>query len=597
MRTRISLLLILATLVQPVAAQLKVRDKGQGDTAQRKVGDAQRKAQAIEILKGVVENAAEIRETETRIGVLTGALDLLWKHDEAYARANLVKTAAALSDRFASDSTERRERSEIRRSMGVLWRVFARHDPQAAGQLLDKFQKLLDDISKGNSISSGERLSLAQASLETDAAQSVSLATKVLETGVPGAFPSYLNELEQRDAAAAASLFKVALSILAGGQVYNPVQVTVLSTYVFRESQLSVPVASGGREGVPLEFGTFASPLSPPSKDLNRELVAAYLAASSAYLNVEIIGLEQRGNPDAIHVGLIFFLIKKLRGYAERLGLDRAHEWALLDTKYTLLAERAKLSDRALSGLATVAQRIVTENTVFRFDSGDAAFTAAEKAKDPAERLELMATGIYQLIEEDKYAEAVQKITDLPDGKYREQLNTYLSFRMAQTSLKKLDWYSFNAQLNRVSNARLRTYLILSAALAASEAKQKKTSSEFLLTAMALFPKIEELDARAAALIMTAGMLYRADASWAAQVLTEGVNGINRANQYDGSVYGVTVEVPKSRIWLPLPNSDLSHCFEQAAKRDWPGALVAAQSIESKALRSQAYIAVCRTVL
>ena len=75
------------------------------------------------------------------------------------------------------------------------------------------------------------------------------------------------------------------------------------------------------------------------------------------------------------------------------------------------------------------------------------------------------------------------------------------------------------------------------------------------------------------------------------------MNGINRANQYDGSVYGVTVEVPKSRIWLPLPNSDLSHCFEQAAKRDWPGALVAAQSIESKALRSQAYIAVCRTVL
>ena len=78
---------------------------------------------------------------------------------------------------------------------------------------------------------------------------------------------------------------------------------------------------------------------------------------------------------------LSFFLVKKLRGYADRLGLDRSQNWVVLDAKYTMLAERAKLSDPALSGLATVAQRIVTENTVFRFDGGEAAFAAAEKAE------------------------------------------------------------------------------------------------------------------------------------------------------------------------------------------------------------------------
>jgi hypothetical protein len=75
------------------------------------------------------------------------------------------------------------------------------------------------------------------------------------------------------------------------------------------------------------------------------------------------------------------------------------------------------------------------------------------------------------------------------------------------------------------------------------------------------------------------------------------VNAINRANGYDGGVYGVTLEASRSKVWLPLPKFDLSHCFEQAAKRDWQGALAAAQSIESKALRSQAYIAACRNVL
>ena len=80
-------------------------------------------------------------------------------------------------------------------------------------------------------------------------------------------------------------------------------------------------------------------------------------------------------------------------------------------------------------------------------------------------------------------------------------------------------------------------------------------------------------------------------------MLTEGVNAINRANQYDGGLYGVALEVPKSKVLLSLPKSDLSHCFEKAANHDWQGALVAAHSIESKALRFQAYIAACRNVL
>ena len=585
MQKRISLLLIITFLAPAVTAQ------------QKAVDTAQRKAQAVDILKGVVESAADIKEMRTRVEVLTAALDLLWKHDEPYARANFTKAAVAMSDKFASDTTQKQERSEIREAMGVLLMAFARHDPQAAAQQLDKFQKLLEDVLKGNTLSPNERLSLAQASLDSDTAQSAALAAKVLETSVPGSFPSYLNELELRDAATAASLFRVALSGVAG-RVYNPVQVTVLSTYVFRESQMSVPMAHGGRDGVPLEFGLFASPLSPPSRELNRALVAAYLAAAGAYLNSVIIGLERQADPDAIHVAFCFFLVKKLAGYAEKLGLDGSNDWIVLNAKYSMFAERARLSERALSGLATTAQRIVAENTVFRFDSGETMLAAAEKAKDPAERAELMATGIRELIDDGKYAEAVQKIAAVQDDKISEQLNTYLSFRVAEASLKKLDWYSFNAQVNRVSDARLRTYLILSAALAASDAKKKKMSSELLLTAMASFSKIEDRDARAAAFVATAGILYgTADASWGAQVLTDGVNAINHANEYDGDGFGVILEVSTMKIWLPLSKFNLSQCFEQAAKRDWSTALAAAQSIESKALRSQAYIAACRSVL
>lgn len=105
----------------------------------------------------------------------------------------------------------------------------------------------------------------------------------------------------------------------------------------------------------------------------------------------------------AIHVALCYFLVKKLRGYAERLGLGGVQAWAVLDARYTVLAERAKLSDSDLNGLAAVARRVVTENTVFRFDGGEAAFAAAEKAVDPAERAALLAAGVIQLIDGRRY--------------------------------------------------------------------------------------------------------------------------------------------------------------------------------------------------
>ena len=602
MRKRSSLLLIFVLLIPAVAAQHRMRDKGEGkarqaDAAQRQAESTQRRAQAVDILKGVVESAAEIRETSTRVAVLTGALDLLWKHDQEYTRANFIKSVAALSESFAS-ATDRRERSQIRASLGVLLKAFARRDPDVAERQFDKFEKLLAEVLKGNSVSPNERLSLAEAVLESDTVQSAAFAAKVLETGVPGSFPSYLNELELRDSAAATSLFRTALSVMARGQVYNPQHVTVLSAYVFRESYMSVPAVTGGNEGAPLEFGTFATPLSPPSRKLNHPLVAAYFDAVGSYLTAELIGLQQRSAPDGIHVALCFFLVKKLRGYADKMGLDRGQHWAVLDAKYSLVAERAKLSDQALSGLATVAQRIVIENSVFRFDGGESAFAAAEKTVDPVERAELLATGIRQLIDEGKYAEALTRIDDVQDEKFREQLTTYRHFRMAEASVKRLDWHNFNAQTNRLSDARLRTFLVLLAALAASEAREKDLSSEFLVVAMALAPKIGDADARAAALVTTAGIIYAtADASWGEQVLSDGVKAINRADRYDGRVYGVILEAPKYKVWLPIPKSDLNNLFEQAAKRDWTGSLAAAQSIESKALRSQAYIAACRNVL
>ncbi len=181
MRKLIVLLLIAAFVAPNAAAQQKTRDKAKSNAKEsaeqkseevlRRAEEAQRISQAVDILKGVVESVADIQEMSTRMAVLTGALDLLWKHDEPYARASFIKSASALSDRFASDAIQKNERSEIRASIATLLMAFARHDSQAAARLLDKFEKLLEDVLKGNSLSPSERLSIAQASLDSDVVQ------------------------------------------------------------------------------------------------------------------------------------------------------------------------------------------------------------------------------------------------------------------------------------------------------------------------------------------------------------------------------------------------------------------------------------------
>jgi hypothetical protein len=590
-----------ATGASAATAREKGRDQAQVGARAAEAERGLRRTQAVDILKGVVERAGEIPETGARVAVLSGALDMLWKHDETFARANFLKSAEALLGRFASEETKGQERVQIRAALGVLLRAFAKRDPQASGRLLDRFQKLLEDVLQDDSgprLSPRERLALAQAGLESDPAQSAALAARVLEEGVPGSFAEYLNELERRDAAAAAALFRKALSILGGGAVYTPPHATVLSAYAFREAYMSVPVPSQSREdAAQLEFGMLSNPLSPPSKEVNPALAGAYLAAAAAFLNARAVALEQSGDLNGGHVGACYFLVKKLRGYANKLGLGGGPAWEVLDAKFLLLAERAKLSESALGILAASAQRIVADNSVFWFDGGASAFEQAEKTEDPAERDELLASGVRQLVDEGKYAEAGRRITDVRNEKFREQLTDYLHLRAATESIKKLDWDGFNDQVNRIADARLRSYLLLSAAQKAGDAKKKEVASGFLHAVMGQLTKLEDADARAGALVTTAGVLSAVDTPWAMQVLADGVKTINRAERYDGRAYAVTFEVPKYKLLLPLPNSDLGHCFEKAAKHDWLGTLAAAQAINSKLLQSQAYIGACRSVL
>ncbi|MDT7603600.1 MAG: hypothetical protein QOF61_1597 [Acidobacteriota bacterium] len=564
---------------------------------------ASRRKQAVEILKGVVERAGEVENVEARASVTADALDLLWKHDETYARANFLKAFDALVSPSSSGAEGEKSRVEVKAAVNLLLKALAKHDPPSAAKLMERYRQLAESASKEDDdarVSQRDRLALARSSLDLDPAQSGALASKVIESGLPSSLPEYLYDLERHDKTVAESLYREAITALARG-AYNTTQATILSTSVFRERQPLYPIVPAGSEGNgSTVFGMMLVNISvaPPGEEVNQSLARAYLGAAGIFLNAQAVALEQSGESlDAGQVGYCYFLVKKLRAYADRLSLNGDHAWDALDAKFEILARRAKLSDDALGGLVMFAQRIATENNAIEFSDGSTDFANAEKTQDPTRKTELLASGIYELIGTGRFAEAEQKIADIKDGKIRERLSDYLHFREADAAIKKPDWDAARDQINRVGDEQLRSYLLLEAARVSLGGKRKDVSLEHLRALMSTIPKIDDPDERAMTLVAAAGTLYAVDPQWGAQVLIDGVKAINNATAYRGSGYGVMIDSPKYKLWFPLADSDLSHCFEQAAKLDWANTVVAAQGINSKEVRAKAYVAACRAVL
>ena len=577
------------------------RPAGGDDAAAREAEKALalRKAQAVALLRGAVEGAGEIKKVAARAGVVADALDLLWKHDEVYARANFLKAADHALGLFASE--ESGQRAEARIAVNTILKALARHDPLASERLMGRYLKLAEDAAApgagGSAPSLYERLSLAESSLDLDAAQSAALAARVLEAGVPGSFPEYLYELERRDPGRAAPLLRTSLARVAGAGAYTPTQVTLLSTYAFREPRVLIPVNPGRALEAPPAFGMYTSPLEPPPGALNPALAREFLSAAGLYLSARAAALEQPAQLEWPYVGFCYFLVKKLRGYADKLDLNRDHAWQALEAKYELLAERARLDASTLASLSGLARRVVDDNNVFQFDGGASSFEWAEKTRDPAIKTELLVSGIRQLIDAQRFAEAEQRLDDIREERVREGLADYLHFRAADAALRRSDWDAAAARAARLGDERARAYLLLEAARLSLKAGRKDAALDHLRALMSILMKIEDVDAKARLLVAAAGMIYEADPAWGAEVLAEAVKAINRADGYDGRAYGVSFDLPNLAYWFPLADSDLARCFERAARADWAEAVGAARRINSIELQAAAQVAAARAVL
>jgi len=556
-----------------------------------------RRIQAVSVLHDITDRAEEFDDLESQAVLISSALDLLWEHETSYARSSFQKILDRFFLEYSSKTIVSKQRSRVASGIKILISRLAKHDSLSATKALECYEKLREDVSQNENLSLRDRLEIAQSSLGIDPKQSAQLAARLLNAGVPMAFPEYLYQLEAQDQDSAARLYHAALSQLAGNRIYTPIHATILSAYAFREKLLVIQVRSNSRSAPHIEFGSFATNLSPPPGRFNVEIAKAYLISAYRFLEERLVILQPQTELDQEYLIQCYFLIRKLNEYAVRLNLNDGARGAQLSRNYELMSQRASLTNDALASIAQLAARQAAEGSIFQFDDGASAFEKAKVSKDSNEKLSLLVQGIHELIEAEKFAEAEKRIGDLENEAVRNQIMDYLHFRIGRIAIRKRKWQDVANQSNRINDPQLQTFLLLEGTETAIKNRKKDLASDYLQLANNTAARINDKSVKARALIAISGLVASMDSEWSSQALLDAIKAINTADNYDGGNYSVTIELPKLKLFFPLNSSGIDSGFERFAKTDWVSTIGATNAINRNNLRAMAQIAACRTVL
>jgi hypothetical protein len=484
--------------------------------------------------------------------------------------------------------------------------------------VLDRLTKLDEELNLGSNPRgrASEQFELANTLLEIDPQQSAVLAERVIEIYVPERLPEYLSKLRQRDPAAATRVLRRSLAVLATGQVYSFKHDLILQAYVHREPMIVHPVKG------PIDFPGFESLAFPvggvlvldlvpgSANNTDRNELAEYTNASMNALNQKLTASKGISGLDA---AMAYFLIQKLQAYFELNHTEPPFSLLTLQRVGATVATSNGVSRDNLTHFVTLAREVVSQNFL-KLLTGNVS-TAAEKSNDPFLKARVIETEILADINDGKFDTADAKIFKLEDLDTREALADYLRVTKIKDALKKRDWITIDAALEKIQNWNVRSYALLECARTAHKIDQVRTS-QFLHAARQIIEG--KLGVREQSQIVTGLLAVYAESnsSGLEEILSITAKAINRQFEEDeppadskgdkgmrilrylGNDVGVYFNgVAGGAIRYQLKATSLETSFAGAGKRDWLAAYSAARAIQFPALRGKAILGVCRAIL
>jgi hypothetical protein len=582
----------------------------------------QSKVEAMNLLSQVLDEIALLEDDSDesirwRSLVLPKVAELAWDSNKERVKEVYIGTIGTFLNNYERSLADGTPRKTISREKtlevalkGLIKGIEAR-DKEAAQKLWSRFYSLRKAALEKQSTplkSMAEYAALSREALEYDIQGSMEIARAMLSSGVPPSFVQFLLDLKSRNKILADELFKYSLGQLARG-AYGPRQAIILSHYAFQEDLLVLPTPetpSNEQMSPKTRFGILTNHLRGLDPRPSPELATLYVNAVLSNLSLTDFANVTKQS----YVGEALFLVKKLEGYASKLGLKTGGDWKSLLQKINSASERLGLVAQEITQLTSLAEKTVTDaKQIFQPSEGIKERVAkAAEAKSPTDRTAAYSSVISDLADNQNFDEAQKLLSSVTDKAVKEKMSDYIFFRQVQLMIEHQEWDTLASQIERIGAIAPRFYLLVSAAQAAEKKAEDEQAGLLLQEAVRLIKLTEAEDDQAKMLLAVASVSGPKSGSQSEKdefksqrmfdSLSAAIRQLNDHPAYDYKDYEMKLFLgEKVHYSYSLQRTDLESCFEQLAKTNWENAKILASYLNSKRLRISAQVAQFRSIL
>jgi len=613
-----TLILSQSAFPQPPAQKPKAPVKSAKEKSDAKLEaeriQKERQAQARSLLVSLASDARSFRDQALRARALARIADALWEIDaeqgrtlfrkaweaaeianqEANERLNIRDGAVSIKPEEVSAATLSSIVSNPDLRKEVL-RLVAPHDRVLSEEFLEKLKESQSSEDKTEKSSTGlwdvpeavrQRLSLAENLLRTgNTERALQLAEPVLGS-VTSSTLDFLTLLRQKDAAAADQRYAAMLASTGNNMMADANTVSLLSSYIFTPNSYVIFNTEGAASA------SFVPATSPAN--VSPQLQVAFFQTASAVL----LRPQPPPDEDQSTTGIPgkYMVVKRLLPLFEQY----APRELAASMRVQFEALHSLVSDSVRRGETESVRKGITPEEPFAAQESSL-LDEIDHAKTSDERDQLYFKLATLALGKDDL-KARDYVSKIEESEFRKQAVRWVDWGLAVSAVekKKVD---VALELNRIGELThiQRVWVLTQTAKLLAKTDREKASS-LLETATAEARRIDSGDLdRPRALFAIANALRVVDPARVSEAIFEAVKAANSTDGFTGEGGTVTQTINSKNVISVSPHNvpdfDIEGIFSALANEDYDGTVQLARGFQAEAPRTNATIAIARSVL
>ncbi|HEY4424724.1 MAG TPA: hypothetical protein VGN10_10975 [Pyrinomonadaceae bacterium] len=573
----------------------------------------ERQAQARSLLISLAIDARSFRDQTLRARSLARIADALWEidaeqgrtlfrkaweaaeiaHREANERLNIRDGVVAIKPEEMNSSTlsSMVSNPDIRKEV---LRLVALHDRALSEEFLEKLKEPTSEEIKSEKPRTGlwdvpeavrQRLSLAETLLRTgNTERALQLAEPALGS-VTGATLDFLTLLRERNDAAADQRYAAMLAGASNNMLADANTVSLLSSYIFTPSTYVIFNPDGAATG------SFM-PVTPAN--VSPQLRLAFFQTANAIL----LRPQPPPDQDQSTAGIAgkYLVIKRLLPLFEQYAPPEM----IASMRSQFEALNSLVSDSVRGGETESVQKGITLEEPYAAQES-ALLDQIDRAKTSDERDQLYFKLASLALKNDDL-KARDYVSKIEESEFRKQAQAWVDWGLAVSAVKNQK-AELALELNRIGELThiQRVWVLTQTAKLLAKTDREK-SLTLLETATAEARRISGSDLdRPRALFAIANALRVVERARVSEAILEAVKAANSADGFVGEGGMITQTMNSKNVISVIPQDvpdfDIAEIFAALANDDYDGAVHLARAFQGEAPRSNATIAIARSVL